>query len=363
MFKQKILQLMYNISPMNFYTFDDDSTIIKSIHNSSKGYKFFHKFSSEDIDFVWKKIKLHRRVSAILIGLIFIFLLYEIVFPKFSFLVNNEWYINSIILLLLIAFVCQIITIICKKFFEKILSKKYGDFEVVRFSNQNILDQKYYKLFKFELVKVVAVLLIICTTFIFLSPFKIAKKLLDRQRYKDVIKVTTLGARLFPIAQEWYSLRGYANYKLGSYENAIHDFDLAFKLGADGFNIMNFDNKIFIKYTLKDYEGAIKDFDEQINSTDSDEIKDEFLWDKAQFLYNIEDYEKALDVYNKLIIRAESDRIFLLKDRLYLERAQVYKKLGQDDLAKQDIDNSQDFSGEITIPKPTLMLDEETFEE
>jgi hypothetical protein len=64
-----------------------------------------------------------------------------------------------------------------------------------------------------------------------------------------------------------------------------------------------------------------------------------------------------------LIIKAENDQIFLLKDRLYLERAQVYKKLGAHDLAKTDLENAgvQNNTFNNPIPKPMLMLDEETF--
>ena len=127
---------------------------------------------------------------------------------------------------------------------------------------------------------------------------------------------------------------------------------------------MNFDNKIFVKYYLGDYENAIADFDKEIKNADNENDKDQFLWDKAQFLYNIKKYNDALSVYNDLIIKAESDRIFLLKDRLYLERAEVNKKLKKYDDAKNDALTAglSDFNSfKNPIPKPMLMLDEETF--
>ena len=83
---------------------------------------------------------------------------------------------------------------------------------------------------------------------------------------------------------------------------------------------------------------------------------------KAQFLYNIKHYDEALSLYNDLIVKAENDRIFLLKDRLYLERAEVYKKLGQTDLAQNDIENAGGWDSETSqnpIPKPVLLLEEE----
>lgn len=71
-----------------------------------------------------------------------------------------------------------------------------------------------------------------------------------------------------------------------------------------------------------------------------------------------------MELYNDLIIKAENDRIFLLKDRLYMERAEVYKKLGENELAKADIETASAEEVDVNknyIPKPMLMLDEETF--
>jgi tetratricopeptide (TPR) repeat protein len=167
---------------------------------------------------------------------------------------------------------------------------------------------------------------------------------------------------VFPILPDWYSLRGYAKFQQEDFEGAIKDYDKAYRLGADVFNAMNFDNKIFIKYYLKDYKGALQDFDTEIKNSDNEYEKDALLWDKAQFLYNIGKYTDALGLYTQLLSKADSDSVFLLKDRLYLERAQIYQKLGQKDLAQEDLNNSesQDSLDDVldAIPKPTLILNE-----
>lgn len=359
-----ILQQLYKYSPMNFYTIKDGKTIIKSTDTTPTGYEFDKIFSPEDLSRIWASIKLHKRVSTILIFLFFLLLLYLIIFPKFVFLVNNSWYINAIIIMFAASIVCWIVTLIFSIFFRQNLQKKFGEFKKVRFERTSQVDSKYYQIYKFELVKVSIVLLGILTVLACINPFTITKKLLNKGKYEDVIKITTIGSNIFPIAQEWYSMRGWANYKLKNYTQAINDFDTAYYLGAEGFNIMNFDNKIFVKYQLKEYDSAINDFDRAIRMADNDSERDEFLWDKAQFLYNIGQYEKALDVYNELVVKAEDDRIFLLKDRLYAERAMVYKALGKEDAASQDIEKSalQDID-DVNIPKPVLMLDEETFSE
>lgn len=365
MSKMNIFKLMYSLSPMNFYTLEEENTTIKSVNNTSLGYEFDRAFTPDEIKSVWSQIKLHKRISTILIFILFIFLLYEYIFPQYAFLVNNSWYINAIIMLAVIAIVCQIITFICTRIFEKSLVKKFGQYKKVRFNPSKEIDEKYYKLFKAEVIKAVVLIIILISGFAFISPFDITKNLLHKGRYKDVVKITTVGAKLFPIAQEWYSMRGYANYKLDNYEQAINDFDKAYNFGADGFNIMNFDNKIFIKYNLNDYDGALKDFDKEIKKTSNENEKDEFLWDKAQFLYNIGKYEDALTIYSELIEKAENDRIFLLKDRLYYERAQVYKKLGQEENYQKDVEASGiEGDDELNpIPKPALILDDETVDQ
>ena len=360
MFKINILKAMYNHSPMSFYTFDQDTTVIKSVNNTSLGYKFDRKFSNEEIISTWDEIKFCKRWSTVLIFIILIILLYQFIFPKFPLFVNNVWYVNAIIILAILAFVCQIITKICTVFFEKRLEKKLGKFEKTIFKTPSETDEFYYKLFKTELIKALILIFVIICCFSIGSPLKKAQKLIELERYNEAIKLTTIGSKIFPIAAEWYSLRGYARFYTQDYKNAIKDYDKAYKLSADGLNIMNFDNKIYVKYFIKDYDSAINDFDYEIEHATNDNERDEFMWDKAQFLYYIGKYEEALSLYTELLDNANSDRIFLLKDRLYLERAQVYKALGQNDLAQEDITSSgisEDENFANPIPQPTLMLE------
>ena len=355
-----ILRLMYNSTPMNFYTISEGKTTIKALDNISSGYKFNMEFKPEEISAVWKQIKLHKRLSSIFICILFIYMLYEAVFPQFQILVNNKWYVNAIILVLLMIIVSQVITYISAKIFEKRIRKRFGDFEKSKFVTPVEVDEKYYDIFKVELVKVLIIALVIIIGFIFISPFSIAKRLLKNERYNEVVKFTTLGAKVFPIAQEWYTMRGYANFKLGNNKGAVKDFDKAYKLGADGLNMTNFDNKIYIKYIDHDYNSAIKDFNREIKKAETEDEKDKFMWDKAQFLYNIGRYDEALEIYNELIEKAEEDKVFLLKDRLYFERSQTYQKLGREQESIADIESSgisPDEAIDYVIPEPMLIID------
>lgn len=365
MIKKNILSLLYKYSPLNFYTNKDNHTIIKSIHNPSIGYEFDKEFTSDEIHTIWKEISLHKRISTISIFVLFIAALYEFIFPHFALFVNNTWFINALIMLAVLLIVCNLCTLICHKLFQKRLLKLFGEYQIVKFVSGEDIDKKYYTIFKFALIKAIAVILILVAVFVSISPFELAQNLVHNGRYAEVIKLTTVGAKIFPIAQEWYALRGYAKYKIGDYGGAISDYDTAYKLSADEFNIMNFDNKIYVKYYLGDYDSALADFDTEINKTRDENERNQFMWDKAQFLYNIKKYDEALAVYNDLILKADDDSVYLLKDRLYLERAQVFKKLGDMDSARADLEcagASEDDLNSNPIPHPVLLIDEETFD-
>ena len=361
--KLNIIKWLYRISPMNFYNLSENSTVIKSINNTLLGYKFDKKFDSKEISSVWENIKIHKRLSVIGIFLVFIILLYAIIFPNYSLLITYKWYYTIIPLLLVLFFAYKGIIYLNTIWFEKRLLKKFGTYEKILFKQTNIIDKKYFNLFKLEIAKVLTLILIIIGCFSLGSPFKALQNQIKQERYDDVIKYTTIGIKIFPIAYEWYSLRGYAKFKIKDYEGAIKDFDKAYQIGLDEYNILNFDNKIYVKYYIKDYEGAIKDFDYEIANCSDEYEKDAFLWDKAQFLYNLGKYDEALQIYNDLLVKSEEDRIFLLKNRLYFERAQVYKKMGKTKPADEDILNAENLNIEESfknpIPAPSLILDED----
>ncbi len=196
----------------------------------------------------------------------------------------------------------------------------------------------------------------------YFNPDRIAN-IIRNENYDDAIKVTTLGAKIFPHYSKWYSLRAYSEFQLQDYNASMKDYDKAFELETNEYKMMYFDNKIYIRYYLKDYEKALADFNAAIQNSGDDFEKDSIFWDKAQFLYNIGKYNEALNIYNELILKSDEDKIYLLKPRLYFERAQVYEKLGKHDLAKKDLEFARSSqmgeSFENPIPLPTILLDDE----
>lgn len=210
---------------------------------------------------------------------------------------------------------------------------------------------------------ILSIFLIIAAIVVF-SPY-CAKYFIRSGDYKKAVYCSTARIIFMPYSPCGYSLRGYANFKSGNYKSAIQDYDRAYKLENDDYKMMNFDNKIYIKYVNNDYEGALKDFDFEIENAADDYIKDALMWDKAQFLYNINEFELALKIYNLLLVNSNNDEVFLLKSRLYYERAQVLRALDREQEARQDIINADKLNLEQVfhnpIPKPRLIM--EGFEE
>ena len=364
MAKFHILKWLYRHSPVNFYSITENSEIIiKSINNTFVGYKYNKIPEQNQIEKLRNDIKHFKRLFTVTVLVAYVLLIYGIIFPNYDFFIKN--YINAG-LIIFIAICLIIVLAFCNsKIFEKYLKRNFGEFEKTHFPSSNSIEsQSYsYKDFKLELVKIFVLILIICGAYIWIgSPYETSVELINKGKYNDAIKMTTIWSKIIPREARWYSLRGYAKYCIADFEGAIADYDKAYLLEDDEFKTMNFDNKIFIKYSMKDYSSALKDFDTEIEKTDDEYEKDQLLWDKAQFLYNINQYKQALEIYNQLIINAENDSVYLLKSRLYYERAQVYQALDKSKEAQQDIDTAQELNLSETfqnpIPKPTLLLDD-----
>lgn len=362
MIKINILKWLYKHAPMNFYAKNGEETVIKSINNTFLGYKFNKNFTEEEITDIWGNIKKLKRFSTIIIFISFLLLLYKVIFPNYDFFINPNWYYTVIPTIIGMLIFYNGITFINTKFFEKRIKNKYGEYEKTIFIPNEDIDLKYYKLFKIELAKAFCLIALIVMCFSIGSPFKMTLNKIEQHKYNEAIRITTIGSKIFPVAPEWYSLRGFSRFQTKDYEGAIEDYDKAYRLGPDEYNVINFDNKIYIKYYLKKYKSALKDFDYEISHASDSYEKDSFLWDKAQFLYNIKKYQEALDIYNSLLVRSENDRIYLLPNRLYYERAQIYKALGKEKEAEQDTHMADDLSMEESfknpIPQPSLLLDD-----
>lgn len=362
MAKFHILKWLYRHSPVNFYSITENSEIIiKSINNTFVGYKYNKIPEQNQIEKLRNDIKHFKRLFTVTVLIAYVLLIYGIIFPNYDFFIKN--YINAG-LIIFIAICLIIVLAFCNsKIFEKYLKRNFGEFEKTHFPSSNSIESQSYKDFKLELVKIFVLILIICGAYIWIgSPYETSVELINKGKYNDAIKMTTIWSKIIPREARWYSLRGYAKYCIADFEGAIADYDKAYLLEDDEFKTMNFDNKIFIKYSMKDFSSALKDFDTEIEKTDDEYNKDQLLWDKAQFLYNINQYKQALEIYNQLIINAENDSVYLLKSRLYYERAQVYQALDKSKEAQQDIDTAQELNLSETfqnpIPKPTLLLDD-----
>jgi len=361
MAKLNILQWLYKHSPVNFYSITDSGeTIIKSINNTFAGYKYGATFSDETLNSLRKVIKNFKRFSTIAVLLSYFVLVYGFVFPNYDLFKEN----TAKILIIVFAFILPFVILgIISLLFEFYLKKKYGKFERTHFPSSNVIETQSYREFKFEILKIFILITVICGIYLWIgSPYETTMNLISRGKYSDAVKMTTIWSKILPVDAQWYSLRGYAKFYDGDYKGAIADYDRAYQLKNNEYKSMSFDNKIYIKYILSDYESAIDDFDNEIEKTKDEGEKNSLLWDKAQFLYNIGEYKNALKIYNELIEKSVDDQIHLIENRLYYERAQVYKSLGMEKQALADEQKAQELDLDIeyqtSIPEPTLILEE-----
>ena len=360
MAKINIFEWLYKHSPINFYSITNQGkTIIKSINGILLGYEYDRIFDTDELNSLKIVRNNYKRFSTFFILLAYFILIYFFMFPNFNLLNNLSFKILIIFLVILLPL---IIMIIISKIFEYFLINKYGQFTKTKFPYDNFVENQSYKEFKLEILKIFSFLIVIIGIYICIgSPYKTSLNLINSGKYKDAIKITTIWSKIIPIDSHWYSLRGYARFYTGDYDNAIKDYDKAYELRNDEFKSMNFDNKIYIKYYNKDYQSALKDFDKAIESSTGGE-KNSLLWDKAQFLFNIGRYKESLKIYNDLLVKSTEDRVYLMENRLYFERAQVYRELGESSFAESDIETAKNLDLDVefqnSIPKPALLLEE-----
>lgn len=288
-------------------------------------------------------------------------LIYGIIFPHYKYsdanIINISLFVVSIII-----FVLLLLAFINAKLFENHLKSKFGSFQKTHFPSSDSIESQSYHDFKLELCKIFILIIAILGLYnIIGSPYETSVNLINSHKYNDAITMTTIWSKILPLEARWFSLRGFSKFHIQDFEGAIDDYEKAYQLENDEFKTMNFDNKIYIKYYTKNYKSALQDFDNEISIAKNEYDKDQLLWDKAQFLYNIGTYSEALNIYNKLIINSEKDSIFLIQNRLYYERAQVHKALGNEKLSQQDIIKAEELNltkiFQNPIPKPVLLLD------
>ena len=362
MAKLNLLQWLYKHSPVNFYSMTkNNETIIKSINNTFSGYKFDYVFSHEQIDKVRPVIKHFKRFSTISILVLYLLIIYGIYFPNIEIFETCSAKIKIVVTAVFGTF---FLLFIISKLFEMYLTKNFGEFTKTHFPSSDFIETQSYKEFKFELVKIFILFLMLCMLFVLIgSPYRTTIDLILKGKYNAAIRMSTVWSKIIPVDSKWYSLRGFARFYTQDYEGAIEDYNKAYELDNDEFKPMHFDNKIFIRYFMKDYNTALKEFDEELKKTEDDGEKNSLLWDKAQFLYNIGKLKEALKLYDILIERAENDRIYLMENRLYYERGLVYQKMGRLKDYQKDLQTAKELNYDVdfssNIPQPVILLDNE----
>ena len=98
------------------------------------------------------------------------------------------------------------------------------------------------------------------------SHYKNAKKMIGKSQYANAIEQLDSAIGYKSNAVALYAERGYCNYRLENYEEALNDCNKAIQLDSEnitGTNVYN--TRGLERMALDDLEGSIKDFDDTFN--------------------------------------------------------------------------------------------------
>lgn len=152
--------------------------------------------------------------------------------------------------------------------------------------------------------------------------------LIELRRYQESISDFSKAIELCPSYSSFYTNRGYAYSELGQYENALVDFGKAIKLASN--DPWNYNNRGTIYTERKEFKKAYADLRRALKlCPEAFDIRHSlgvFYMERGE----PGDDQLALEQFAKSIALEPND------DCAYKDRAKLYRRLGQDDLAERD---------------------------
>ncbi|KGO93058.1 tetratricopeptide repeat protein [Flavobacterium subsaxonicum] len=143
--------------------------------------------------------------------------------------------------------------------------------------------------------KIIFTFLFLYTTLLFSqSNYDAGIELLKTEQYIEAIKKFDLAEKDNNKNSAVYFNRAMCYTVLEKYPEALKDYDKTIKLDSKNYQALFF--RGLVKKDLKDYKGAVKDL---LEAYDSDATLTRALLKSGEiYLYNIEDYKKAIEVFD-----------------------------------------------------------------
>lgn len=327
--------IFLNSQYCTYYT-DKGGTVLAGIMRSC-GYKYPVKLEEEKLAIVSSAYRKFTTLINCLIGAEILLYVYFFIFPYFLKLMQMNYFAVVLILSAIPLIMLYLTYIAVNYLYEKFLEKHIGTFQKVKFAPTiyNVAPKAYEKYLQTPKMSsfVLAVILCIFLCYIF-TPILI-DKLVYTQKYSMAVKTADLYSKVIPISSDTYAERAYAKFRLGKYEDAVKDYELANKYSLSN----SFDRDILgVKTFYLAFDEMIKEFDKAINNEENKFTKQYLLTEKARYLMKNKKYDKAINIYDGLmsIYKNQKDINFDLVE-VYYNRGFAKAQLGDSAGSKLDI--------------------------
>ena len=367
--------------PLLYYNDKEGNSVFRnfSLFNNT-AYFYNASFSKSAVgEALEYRFKLNKNLS--LVCILSMILLY-LIFIHFKFSLG-------LLLVFEILWVIIIMTtrLLCSYYYRQYLLGAFGEFGVKEFVPP-VTESKYNEYILFFKGKII--LIAICVGLFFLPSILLTKLIQisltpKHNGYKRAINISKLYNFIYPKKSKIYDMRAVAHFMMRDYDNSLEDYKMALDLSGKYFtksDYTRFENLLLLQKKVSSSQDAVdifneyitkkkmsvleesqmlwiksifkiensiidmilQDYDDLLASLKSSDTKNNFYisCDRAYMLYLMQQYQKAIESYDMLIIYASDNQKDFSKElqSLYAERGWAKKQLGDDKGAEIDFKSS-----------------------
>ena len=317
------------------YCIDNNDTVFAGILRNI-GYKYFGRQGDDVIGKVENKYRGFLTALNFTFALELILYIYLFVFPLYTSIFALPFFVAILILAVIPMVALYLTYLVFNSKYETFLLKNIGKYQVVKFRPNiyNVEPEAYKRYLKTPRKSIYgALLLMLIFAFYAFIPLYI-DYLNANEKYNSVEKVSKIYLKLIPINSDVYAQKGYANYKIGNYKEAIYDYKMANKYSfSDTFDFEILGSNAMILSR----DEMIAEFDKYIDLEKDDNIKYFLKSQKAVYLQQNDEYKAALKLYDELINVYEKNKQDGFRvDSVYYNRGVIRYALGDNNGAVID---------------------------
>lgn len=319
------------------YYIDKGCTVLAGVMRSF-GYKYAVKLPDEKIEQVNIVYRKFTTLINCIMGVEILLYIYLFVFPYYLKLLQMPFFVMALILCAIPLVMLYLTYIAVNYLYENFLVRYIGTFQRVKFQpNIYNIEPKAYENYRKTPKKSVYVLAIMMMVFLYFAfmPMLI-DNLVSTGKYKSALKNANIYTKFIPIFPDVYAQRAYAKFKLGQYDDAVKDYNL-----ANSYSMSNvFDLDILgVKTYYLPFDEMIKGFDSAIAKHDKKIEKQFLMAEKANYLMKNKKYRQALPLYDELInTYKKCEDIAFAPEEAYYGRGRAKALTG--DAHGADVDNA-----------------------